>query len=456
MEFIARENETAYLNDLFNKVRQKRYARVALVLGRRGTGKTSLVLRAAKNHPDLPFVYLYAFRTGERDLAHRWGERAVEALGFPYGPAFEKPIDVLRFLFAESEKRPLVIFVDECPDVAGASPAFWSGLQCHWDLSKDRSRVLLLMGGSNEIAMRKIFLNYGEPFYACHSALIALRPFRPSVLEDLLRKANPGMTARDMVLFHAVTGGVPSYVEKLLDAGASDEAAMIEEFFREGSFFLTEAPLMLADELRVDSHHYAFLLAEIAKGVTRREELQKRLADVQAGGYLDRLQYLYGMVRKVEPVFPMGYRRARYDQVDPYILFWHAFVAENADLVSAHRFEDLKRRFRERWGDFGVRARIRWFRAKLRESGLYPEIGPWWDRRGENEIDLVAADTERRVARVFEVEREEERTDPYSLRRKTAVMLGACRNLSGFDVRTKILTWDDVLRPVEEFAPLAI
>lgn len=86
MEFIARENETAYLNDLFNKVRQKRYARVALVLGRRGTGKTSLVLRAAKNHPDLPFVYLYAFRTGERDLAHRWGERAVEALGFRMGP----------------------------------------------------------------------------------------------------------------------------------------------------------------------------------------------------------------------------------------------------------------------------------------------------------------------------------------------------------------------------------
>ena len=143
---------------------------------------------------------------------------------------------------------------------------------------------------------------------------------------------------------------------------------MVEAFFRDGSFFMTEASLMLADELRVDSHHYAFLLTEIAKGVTKREDLQKRLADVQVGGYLDRLQFLYGMVKKVEPVVPMGYRRARYDLEDPYLLFWHAFVAENADLVSAHRFDELKRRFYERWDDFSVRFRIRWFREKIRES----------------------------------------------------------------------------------------
>ena len=437
MDYLAREDNLSYLNDLFDRVRQKRCSVVAPVRGRRGVGKTSLVLRAAEKNPDLPFVYLYAFRTSERDLARRWGEEAVRVLGYRYSPSFKEPIDVLRFLFSESEKRPLAIFVDECPDIAGVSPAFWSSLQCHWDLSKDRSHW-----------------DYDEPFYARHNALIELRPFRASVLETQLRKANPKMTARDLVLFYAMTGGVPGYVEKLLDAGAVDVASMVEAFFREGSFFIAEASLMLADELRVDSHHYAFLLTEIAKGVTKREDLQKRLADVQVGGYLDRLQYLYGMVKKVEPVVPMGYRRARYDLEDPYLLFWHAFVAENADLVGAHRFDELKRRFYERWDDFSVRFRIRWLREKIRESCFYFKLGPWWDRRGENEIDLIAADEKGRVAWAFEVERTGGKTDSHALRQKAAVMQGACRSLAGFDLRTKVLTWDDLLRPVEEFAPL--
>ena len=55
---------------------------------------------------------------------------------------------------------------------------------------------------------------------------------------------------------------------------------MVEAFFRDGSFFMTEALLMLANELRVDSPYYALLMRLMAEGVTKREELQKRLPEV--------------------------------------------------------------------------------------------------------------------------------------------------------------------------------
>ena len=38
---------------------------------------------------------------------------------------------------------------------------------------------------------------------------------------------------------------------------------------------------------------------------------------------------------------------------------------------------------------FAGTALERWFRAKFLEEGRYTRIDGWWDRKGENEIDLV-------------------------------------------------------------------
>lgn len=164
MRYASREQEFEYVDGLFAKTLKKDLSRFTVIYGRRGTGKTTLVWRAAKNHPELPFIYLCPFRTSTRDLARRWGKDAARALGYPYEPAFEKPEDVLRFLFAESEKKPLAVFVDECQDITEISPTFWGEMQYGWDFAKDKSRILLLMGGSVEPAIRKIFEDYDEPF----------------------------------------------------------------------------------------------------------------------------------------------------------------------------------------------------------------------------------------------------------------------------------------------------
>jgi hypothetical protein len=94
-----------------------------------------------------------------------------------------------------------------------------------------------------------------------------------------------------------------------------------------------------------------------------------------------------------------------------------------------------------------------WFREKFRESKLYPQVGSWWDRKGENEIDLIAVNDERRIAWVFEIKRNPRKVDLPVLQSKANAMLASCRSLDGYEIRTKGLSMDDMIRPVEEIAP---
>lgn len=48
----------------------------------------------------------------------------------------------------------------------------------------------------------------------------------------------------------------------------------------------------------------------------------------------------------------------------------------------------------------------RYFLAKMIESEEYTQIASWWDRKGENEIDLIAADELEQKVTFYEVKRQ--------------------------------------------------
>ena len=61
----------------------------------------------------------------------------------------------------------------------------------------------------------------------------------------------------------------------------------------------------------------------------------------------------------------------------------------------------------------------RYFQWKMREEASYTRMGAWWDRRGENEIDLVCEDETRGRLSFFEVKTDARRLDLDALRVKT-------------------------------------
>ena len=453
MKFYDRKKEMDLLSREFELVRQKRLGRFVVVSGRRRVGKTSLLFKVAEENKDFVFVYLFAFVTTESNLAGEWMRQVVRALGLNFPPTFTKIIDVLRFLFELGRNRPIAIFIDECQDLTHVNPVFWAELQREWDLAKNSTQTLLVQSGSAASAMRLIFQDYSKPLFGRTDVFLQLRPFAPSVLQEILRDEKPDFSSEDLLLFYAVTGGVARYAEQFVVTGALGENAMIEEIFRDSSYFLTEAEVLLANDFKVESRYYSILVEAIARGVTKRAELQNLVPEIQVSGLLDRLQKLYGMIRKVEPLFNMDYRKVRYSLNDPYLAFWYAFVHRERTLLNAHQFEELKRRFRQQYADFSGRTLEGWFREKFRESGLYPQVGSWWDRKGENEIDLIAVNDERRIAWVFEIKRNPRKVDLRVLQSKANVMLASCRSLDGYEIRTKGLGMDDMIRPVEEIAP---
>jgi uncharacterized protein len=86
----------------------------------------------------------------------------------------------------------------------------------------------------------------------------------------------------------------------------------------------------------------------------------------------------------------------------------------------------------------------RYFREKLVEEGAWTRIGAWWDRKGENEIDLVAENELDRTATFFEVKRKGVRYDAKALEQKKAAFLQATGAFKGYDIRTVGLSLEDM------------
>ena len=47
----------------------------------------------------------------------------------------------------------------------------------------------------------------------------------------------------------------------------------------------------------------------------------------------------------------------------------------------------------------------RYFERKFRESGRYTRIGRYWNRKGENEIDLIAVNEIEGFAEIYEIKK---------------------------------------------------
>ena len=65
----------------------------------------------------------------------------------------------------------------------------------------------------------------------------------------------------------------------------------------------------------------------------------------------------------------------------------------------------------------------RFFRDEMIERGTYTRIGGWWDRKGENEIDLIGIDELAHTIDFYEVKRQRKEYDEQRLQAKAHTFL---------------------------------
>ncbi|GAB3960816.1 ATP-binding protein [Actinoallomurus acanthiterrae] len=387
MAFVGREQELALLRDWWAHSPE----RPALVWGRRRVGKTALIQRFAE---DLPRV---VFHTGvgepaEAELA-AISRQAATVLPIDIRDLDATPYrdweDLLDHLARAAQEEPILLVLDEFPELIATSPALPGILRAFLDRTMGRTRLRLLICGSAVRTMWSI-QQTRAPLYGRFNLALPVHPFRPHDAASML----PGLSPVDRARVFGIVGGMPLYLTWWRqEMSVTDNIARLA--CRPGSPLLTEGRLIMLTEVGAD--HSAATLYAIAAGKTRHHEIEDAIG-ADPSRVLERLLEAR-LIERVIPVTddPQRSRRRIYRIADNFLAFYLGpLLRYRSEIERGHGdnvVPALIKRLDEHMGPAYEEA-FREHLWRLAARGDLGEsvvaIGPWWKKDGQDQIDAVA------------------------------------------------------------------
>lgn len=439
MEFFDRKRELELLAEI--EARSRRTAQFTVVTGRRRVGKTSLILKAVEK---TEHAYLFVERKSERDLCETFKAELEERFGMVIHGQVTAFVEIFEEALKLATQRPITLVIDEFQEFRKVNMSVFSGIQKLWDLYKDRAKINLIVSGSVYTLMQKIFKTKKAALYGRETAFLKIEPFDVSVLKEILGTYRKQYTKEDLLALWTFTGGVAKYVELLMDHGGYTRDRMIDLIVREDSVFLEEGRAVLVDEFEKEYGVYFSILAAIAQGRNTRPEISQCIGR-DVGGYLMRLEKDYALITRKLPLFARETAKgAHFELNDCFFRFWFRFVFKYGYLLEIKGYEKLRTIIRRDYDVFSGHSLERYFRQKFIESGEWTRIGNWWDRKGENELDLVAEDELDGRLMVAEVKRERKRIDLDLVRAKFVLFSRAAGLKKSLKPEFRALSLDDM------------
>lgn len=388
MDFVNRVDELAALDAWWRRPS----ARPALVWGRRRVGKTALLQEFA-SRCDAPVVFHTG--TGEAPVAEIATLCRQTALAIPdpvrdlASQPYQEWRDVLDYLARAAQATPVLLVLDEFPELIHASPALPGIMRAFLDQVHGRTQLKIILSGS---AIRTIeeMREYRAPLYGRFDLTLQLHPFRPHEAALMLRQMNPVERAT----VYGIVGGTPLYLS-WWDQQGSVRDNLLDLAGRPGAPLLTEGQLVMATEVGAGEHTMAVLTA-IAAGCTKHGEIKDAIG-TDPSRTLDRLIELR-IIERLLPVTEQGTRSRRrlYRIADNYLAFYLGplirFRAEIERGLGASIIQPLTAFIDEHMGPVYEEAFREYLRRAANGGALGDDIvavGPWWSDDGQNEIDAV-------------------------------------------------------------------
>lgn len=412
MKFYGREKELEALRKI--EKLSASYAQMTVVTGRRRIGKTTLVKHA---YIQQPFVYLFVGRKSETMLCREFAEVIANTLGIDLGD-FSSFGRLFAMLMQQSKNTHFTLVLDEFQNFRFVNEAVFSDMQNIWDAHKAESKMNLVVCGSVNTMMSKIFDDKKEPLYGRANNRLRLRPFSTAILKEILGDFNPDFTHDDLLALYMTTGGVAKYVEEMLTHGATTKDAMLEQFISYGSYFIPEGKEMLSDEFGKNSGNYFSILNAIAEGRNTRGDI-KSYTGVESGGFLDKLEKEYDLIYRYRPYLASDQsHNVKYGIKDNFLRFWFRFVQKYISAVEIGNTEYILKKMLADYETYSGKELELYMRQKYAETGLYNLVTNYWERDGHNEIDLLAVNDVERHLVIGEIKRQAKRLDMTLLREK--------------------------------------
>ena len=439
MKFFGRQNEIKELQEIRNLSLQT--ARFTIVTGRRRSGKTSLLIKAYEDVQDM--LYFFVARKSEAELCKDFIEEMTNKLQLPILGEVTRFADIFKYLLQLSKIRPITLVIDEFQDFKRVNPSIFSDMQKIWDLNKQETHINLVVCGSVYSLMNIIFKNNKQPLYGRQTGEIKVTPFPPSVVKEILSTYNLAYTNEDLLALYSYTGGVAEYVEMMMDAGATTKEQMTEKFVAKNSYFIYEGKNMLIEEFGKDYARYFEILQLIASGCTTRGEIES-IMKIELSGYLTKLENDYCLISRYTPMFQKTNRNIRYQIEDNFLRVWFRYIYKYGYMIEVGANKKLKMVMDKGYTTYTGKVLERYFIAKMIESEEYTQIASWWDRKGENEIDIIAADELEQKVIFYEVKRQAKDINLGILKDKAEHFFQATGKFKKFTIGYQGLSMEDM------------
>lgn len=435
MKFYGRKKE---LESLF-KIQElsATYAQMTVISGRRRIGKTTLVKKIAQGKP---MIYFFVGRKSESLLCAELADVIKSVLNVDLGE-FSSISRLFSVVMLLSKERNFTLVFDEFQNFKYANESIFSDIQNVWDTNKETSHIHLILCGSVQTLMSKIFDDKREPLYGRANNRIFLKPFSIETITEILRDFNPQFTPDDLLTLYMTTGGVAKYVEQMMSHGAIDKESMIQEFLSAASYFIPEGKDMLNDEFGKESNNYFSILASIANGHNDRGAI-KGYTEIEPGGYLERLEKSYNLIYRYRPYGSSeNSQNVRYGIKDQFLKFWFRFVYKYSSAIEIGNTDYVVSKIIADYDTYSGIALETFFRQKFSETGMYNVVTNYWEKNGENEIDLIAVDDNEKKMVIAEVKRNPRKIDLSELERKAT---GIVSQKKKYNVKYLALSLEDM------------
>lgn len=439
MKFFDRKHEIAKLERIDNLSHE--VAQFTVISGRRRIGKTSLVRHAYK---DTDMLYFFVARKTEADLCQTFIESIRETLNIPMIGSVRHFSELFDYVMQLAKTRHITLMIDEFQEFYRVNPAIFSEMQDIWDRHKDEAKINLIVCGSVNSLINKIFRDKKEPLYGRQTEMIHLQAFAPSVLREIMAEYRPNYTNEDLLALYLFTGGVAKYVELLVDRKCLTLDTILDAIFERDSYFQGEGKNMLIEEFGKEYGTYFSILSLIAQGHNTRGEAEDMLG-MEIGGYLKKLIDDYGLLTKQQPLFEKAANKSvHYAIRDHFLRFWFRFIYKYSYILEAGGHQRLRQIVERDYSSYSGKVLEAWFCDTITEKGTFTRIGYWHDRKGENEIDIIAADDIDKTVNFYEVKRQESDINISILHAKADTFLKATGQYKKHTIYYKGLSLDDM------------
>jgi AAA+ ATPase superfamily predicted ATPase len=403
--FFGRGHELEVLGDLLRLVAESGHGRLVAVRGRRQVGKSRLAEHFAA-HSGVPYGVIAGMKGTPVDIQMRRAVQTLRSSASPLpgidavtGATPHDWQDLLSRLPLVVRDTPAILVFDEFPWAWESSTWLDGLLQSLWDGDFSRHPVLMLLIGSDEAMMDRLF-EHDRPLFGRLDEQLVVRPFNPA---ETALALGGDIVAQDVFDAQLITGGFP---ELIAHARRFRSATVMAEnsLSRPHTLLADIAQLNLAGELS-DSVSARLVLDAIGAdevGVVNFSAIAATLGGGKAAetAVTRAMKVLVDVKQIVAVDFPGGRldsRLKRYRIADPYLRFWFRFVEPQLRNIEIGRPDLAIEAFRRSWRSWRGRA----IEPIVREAVLrlapslagqlagIESVNAWWERTGTHEFDLI-------------------------------------------------------------------